>query len=170
VARSKLDLDDCPRTKVFRQVDAILRADPTLRRVFGAEGGRRFLSWEGDPVRDAKPLDDKSAPAIRITPAAMGEDGWYSPEAQMGDLAIEVEILLRGTNVDDLMNVWWAVQRAIYPKSGAQDNANALRDAGSFTGMVAFVDPAFDRAMAEKSGYIDAVGRMKVDVLETLNP
>lgn len=166
MARSALDIPTAPRTAVFRALDQIVRADPTINGVFG----NRIRSWTGDELRDAKPFTTTEAPALRLTPVGMGQDEWYSPDEQFGELGIEVEIFLRGTLIDDLMNVWWAVQRAIYPVTGAQPNANLLNAAGATTGMVTFADPAFDRQMAEQSGYMRGIGSMKVEIREILNP
>jgi hypothetical protein len=166
VATPKLDLDTAPRTAVFRQLDQMVRADATISRVFGT----RIRSWTGDLSRDAKPLCKGDAPALRLTPFGLGQDAWYSPDQQFGDLGVEVELAIDGTNVDDLMNAWWAIQRAVYPSSGAQTNANALMAAGATTGMVTFVDPAFDRDQAEKAGWINARGALKVEIREVLNP
>lgn len=164
-----LELDASPRTRVFRTIDAILRRDATLKRLFGKKGSYR--SWTGDPG-DAKPMAVELAPAVRITPAGLGEDQWYSPDSQTGDLVVDVELMIRGTNADDLMNAWWAIQRAIYPEDQAArlQLANDVQGAGSFSGMITFLDPAFDRQAAENAGYFHALGRMKVDVLEALNP
>jgi hypothetical protein len=163
-----LDLDTCPRASVFAALVKILRDDATLKRVFGKKGS--FRAWTG-LVDDNKPFSVENAPAIRLTPVPTGADRWYSPDSTEADLGVQVELVIRGSNAADLMNVWWAVQRAVYPKDQAarQANASALQAAGSFTGMVDFLDPAYDPDAAA-AGYFYALGRLKVDVLQELNP
>jgi hypothetical protein len=170
MAQTKLDLDDSPRTKVFRAIDGILRADPTLKRLFAKPC--QFRSWQGTPD-DAKPFTTDLAPAIRLTPLPGGPpDVWYSPDARQGTLAIRVELYLKGSNLDDLHNVWYAVKRALYTTSaaGLQAIANTLQAAGADTGMVDFQDPVPNlEALTNTPNIIDAVAALSVEVWEQLN-
>ena len=62
-----------------------------------------------------------------------------------GELAIQVEILLPGTNIDNLTNFWWMVQRCFYPGGGQNDSIQtALVSIGARSGIVRFSQPAFD--------------------------
>jgi hypothetical protein len=165
MATPTLPLDPAPRTNVFRAIDRMLRADATLRRVCPPDRPGKFRSWSGDPA-DKNVFGADQAPGIRITPCALGPDVWYSPDAQEADLGVRVELLVKGTNADDLMNLWWAVQKAV----SGQANANTLVAAGSFSGVVSFQAPAFPADDAAANGWYLAVGVLKVDVIEELNP
>jgi len=70
-----------------------------------------------------------------------------------------VELLVKGTNADDVSNLWGAVQAAIYPGGSGSilTTANTLQAAGSFTGLVTFQQPAYDQDAAQNAGYFDAV-------------
>ncbi len=169
MATPTLPLKTAPRTSVFRALLGVIGCDPTLRRIFGKPGSLRV--WDGS-TEDAADFALVQAPAARFTPMSGGVDDWFSPEMQFGDLVVGVELLVRGTNVDDVMNLWWAIQRAIYPETpdGPLAIANKLMAAGATTGMVTFIEPAFDPDAARSNGYFLAYGRMKVEIREILNP
>jgi hypothetical protein len=159
---ARLDLPTSPRTAVFRQLIAILRADPVLSATL-----KTLLCWEGKPT-DAQDLTTGNAPALRVTPAN-GPDEWRYPEAFAGDLYLNCELLVTGYDADDLFNLWWAIQRAIYPASFAAKTANvaALQAAGSRTGlaefsMIATVD------LPPDSNLQHAMGQIKINILEQL--
>jgi hypothetical protein len=163
-------LKPSPRTTVFRAIILILKNSPVLRTAIKPEA---FRSWTGashDNIEFTKSL----APALRFTPTN-GPEGFLFPDAQVGDLFINVEMLVQGTNVDDAQNLWWAIERAIYPgpmpllAGGATTNSNiaALQLAGANTGLVLFSSPVFDPEPADQ--FFACQGQMKVAVRLQLN-
>jgi hypothetical protein len=157
---ARLDLPTSPRTSVFRAIVQILRNDPVLSATC-----RTILAWEGKPT-DGQPLTLAMAPALRITPAN-GPNQWTYPEAFRGDLYLNVEVLVSGYDYDDLLNLWWAVQRAIYPKGQSMAIVLQLQQAGAHSGLCEFTLPVFDPA--PESNYFHASGQLKITVLEQLS-
>ncbi len=159
-----LDLDDCPRTLVYRKIVEFLRNDPTLRRVIRPPSLR---TWDGKPT-DSADFGAATAPCLRLTPIN-GPDAWVYPSAFAGDLLLNCEVLVTGTNVDDLFNLWWAISRAIYPKDPAKRMANiqALQLAGAKNGLVEFSQPAFDPD--PKDNFLWGTGQLRVSILSQLN-
>lgn len=161
--RPQLDLNDSPRTAVFREVETILRADPTLRRVV-----KCWRSWQGVPG-DAQELSPAAGgPAVRLTPVG-SEEQFQFPDAQTGTLTIGVEAAVAGTCVDDVLNLWWAIERAIYPADQAAKFAiqQAIQQAGSKTGLCTFSSPSLDMDAGRVNWSI--AGQIKTDVLLKLN-
>jgi hypothetical protein len=154
-----LDLNTAPRTAVYRKVVQLIRNDATIGRVLRPTSIR---AWDGLP-QDGIPFAADVAPCIRLTPTAAA-DNWWSPGSQRGPLFINCEILVKGTCVDDVMNLWWAIVRAIYPAAQSSTNANvlALQQAGAYTGLAEFSLPAFDADPENLLFY--AAGQIKIDV------
>jgi hypothetical protein len=159
-----LDLDQAPRAAVYRKLVELIRNDPTIRRIFRPTSIR---AWDGKP-QDSAPFDTTIAPCLRITPSN-GPDEWLYPEAFAGDLYLNVELVVRGTDCDDVFNVWFAIQRAIYPRDFTAKTANvtALQQAGAKTGLAQFSLPAFDPNPSDN--YFAAAGQIKISVREQLS-
>ncbi len=155
-------LPTSPRTKVFRAIDNILRRDPVLSSVIRPSS---FRSWNGS-THDAAEFSFSMCPAIRLTPSNGPED-WKFPDALVGWLMIKVEMLIPGTDADDELNLWWAIERAIYPDGRTLDNVLALQQLGAYDGLVAFSQPAFDPQPADR--FFAAVGEMRIQVLLQVN-
>jgi hypothetical protein len=157
-------LPTCPRTTVFRKIVQILKNDPVLSNVI-RPGSLR--SWSGSS-HDNVEFSYSQAPAIRLTPASGPED-WKYPDAQVGALYINVEMLVAGTDADDEINLWWAIERAIYPFDEAKRFAivRELQQASAHSGLCTFSQPAFDPEPGNK--FFAATGQIKIDVLLQLN-
>lgn len=108
------------RSKVYRAVVATLQADPTLRRVV-----RTWSTWEGSPA-DAGPVADGGLPWVRITPAP-APARWATVATTESPIALLVEVTVPGTSAADLMDLWEAFERALYP--GDQSVVRRLRAA-----------------------------------------
>lgn len=159
----KLDLNDSPRTLVFRKLVSFVRNDATIKRVVRPTSIR---AWEGTPL-DSSPFDLSIAPALRFTPMN-GPEQFWSPGSTRGPLFLNVELMVAGSNVDDLLNLWWALVRAIYPQAPSDTIAHvrALQQAGAYDGLATFTQPAQD---TEPSGaFFHAAGQIKIDVTNTL--
>jgi hypothetical protein len=117
----KLDLAPGPETIAFRCVESILRDDPVLKRVISKNG---WYSWLGD-AQDDSDATLSSCPWIRLTPQA-GDSDWESENQHRSPLLVGIELAVAGTNADQLMNLWHAVRRALFPLDVAA--LQAIRD------------------------------------------
>jgi hypothetical protein len=162
-----LDLEDGPRTRVFRQLEQILRNDATLRRVIG----KNWKTFSGDPG-DAIPFPVAACPWI-VMSRIPGAENFWSPDAMTGELSILLAIGIKGFCEDDADNLYTAIQRAIYPvgdQSAKLANVQLLQKAGAHTGIVTFTQPAFDpRSLDGQAcdGTIQARGRLTITVRNT---
>lgn len=159
-----LSLNTAPRTSVFRKLVEIVQNDPTIKRVISRPAS--FRAWTGKPV-DGQPFSVDIAPAVRFTPI-QGPDSWYSPNAQKGPLFVNVEMLIQGSDADDVMNLWWAIQRAIYPAAQEDLYANlqVLQQAGAHDGLAEFTLPAFDPG--PRDNFWAATGQIKIMIRNQL--
>lgn len=161
-----LDLNTAPKTSVFRALTRIIKNDPTIRRIVPRAAS--FRDWSGKP-QDAEPFTVEHAPALRFTPTS-GPEEWQFPAGMVGTLYINVEMLIRGTDVDDPINLWFALEKAIYPTNNAVQLVNiaALQQAGANTGYALFSQPASDPSPAD--GFFACTGQIKIDVRLDFTP
>lgn len=155
-----LDLPIAPHTSLFREIDRILRKDTTLTRV-----GTKFRSWNGDAAEAQAPSSGQT-PWIRLTPVPRPMSQEY-PDAQVGDLSVQIEVVTAGLKIDDCMNLFHAAARALLPNDF--DAANVLRArlvaAGSQSGVVRISQPAFSDTPKDAAGsQFTAVGLLSLDV------
>jgi hypothetical protein len=155
-------LQKSPRSKVFRAIVKILEHDRVLSNVIKPEA---FRSWSGGSKENLE-FTFALAPALRLTPANTEEHFW-APNAMVGQLFINCEMLVAGTNVDDVNDLWYAIERAIYPTNNMQANIPTLQAAGAHSGIVLFSQPAYDPEPQDK--FFAAIGQMKVDVRINVN-
>ena len=165
MATLALNLPTSPRTSVFRALDKILRNDPVLQRTVRPQA---FRSWSGNSY-DSVDFTLAMAPCLRLTPSN-GPEVWKFPDAFVGPLFIKVEMLVAGYDVDDVLNLWWAIEKALYPSDNVAKSANisTLQAAGAYTGLAEFTQPAFDDSPENK--FFAAYGQIKIDVLLQLAP
>ncbi len=160
-----LQLPQSPRDAVFRAMETIVRQNATFQRVVKPGS---FRTWQGKP-EDAKEFTFEIAPAMRWTPQNTGEQ-FRTPDTMSGDLLINCEILLKGTNVSDLTNFWWMVVKCFYP-SGAVSARNAniqtLQTAGARSGLALFSQPAFDPG--PDGVWLAGQGQIKIEIQSQLN-
>src|SRR6516165_8673160 len=92
-----LDLTQAPRDSVFRAMEKIVRQNAAFQRIVKPTS---FRTWSGDP-QDAREFTFEIAPAMRWTPKQSGDD-FKTPDTMAGDLLINCEILIKGTNCSDM--------------------------------------------------------------------
>ncbi len=97
-----------------------------------------------------------------------GEE-FKTPDTMAGDLLINCEVLIKGTNCSDLTNFWWMLTRCFYPPVLAARNANiqTLQAAGARSGLVLFSQPAFDPG--PDGVFFAGQGQLKVEIQSQLN-
>jgi hypothetical protein len=160
----RLPLDDSPRTRVFRAIDDLLRADPDLKRLFSRPGAYR--SWIGQP-EDKNPFGQNTAPCMRITPIPEEETHWF-PGYTKGWLSIQVELLVNGLCVDDVENIHYAMVQALGPvrdKTRLCEIHRQLQAAGAVTGIIFWAMPAHDPSPdVGTDGQFRAFGRFRLEI------
>jgi hypothetical protein len=134
----KLSLPTCPPVALFRLIEHKLRNDPTMKRVV-----KTWRTWEGGPD-DENPPAIASTPYIHLTPTA-GDEKWWAASTLLGTLRIDIDIEVEGTCVDDMLNLWFALQRALYSADQAARLALQvkLQKGGAHSGLIAFNTPTF---------------------------
>lgn len=160
-----LSLDMAPRAAVWNKLIEIIRIDGTVKRVIPRAASFRY--WTGTD-EDSQPFTTDLAPAVRFTPAA-GPVAWLYPGSMAGDLLINCEMIVQGTAVIDVMNLWWAIQRALYPRSQPARQAIqvALNAAGGTTGQPVFSQPAYSTELTDNCQL--AVGQIKIQIMENID-
>jgi hypothetical protein len=158
-----LNLPIDPRTAVWRLTRERLQADATL-----AGAVETWLTWDGAADSNAD-LESKRGPALRLYPL-MAPMGWYSAESQRAPLVIMVEAAIPGMDVEDILNLQGAIEDALYPPGGAEDDwLRQLTDAGAVTGLFDFVQPLNDpSARAGGGGNFEPIGSLRIDVMKAL--
>jgi hypothetical protein len=108
------------------------------------------------------------APCIHLTPIN-GPEVWTYPDSFVGMLFINCELVLSGYDYDDVFNLWWAVEKALYPPDLPTKLAlvQSLQQAGAHSGLAEFSQPAFDPK--PESNYFHCAGQIKIAVLLNLN-
>jgi len=162
------NLPDSVRKLVLRRIVQQLRNDPILSRAL-----KVILAWEGKPGDD-RPLTIAMAPGIRITPT-FGPEMWAFPDATRGWMFLAVEMIVPGYDVGDMIDLWWAIETALYPRDSSRlAFQKDLREvgldqglAGAYTGLIEFSQPIADDAPADQ--FMAAVGQMKIEMLLNLN-
>ena len=103
-------------------METIVRANSIFQRIVKPIS---FRTWQGNP-EDAKQFTIEYAPAMRWTPMNTGEE-FKTPDTMAGDLLINCEVLIKGTNCSDLTNFWWMLTRCFYPSAGAAGRQTSTR-------------------------------------------
>ena len=160
-----LDLPVSPRAAVFRAMETIVRGNSVFQRTVKPDN---FRTWQGE-LRDVKPFDQSSTPAMRWTPMNTGEE-FKTPDTMAGDLLINCEVICRGSCCDDLTNFWWMITRCFYPQGGGaarQVIIQTLQAAGARSGLVLFSQPAFDPG--PDGVFFAGQGQIKIEIQSQLN-
>lgn len=156
--RERLSLTDSPRVIIFRLVEEHLRADTTLGRTV-----RTWKCWRGQPG-DKDEISYAQAPAIRLTPRP-GPVDWWTPFKYHGSLFIDVELIVQGTCIDDMDNLWYAIESSLFPASMAASPFFAnLQGAGAWKLLIGQHQPPVDnRPEAGSDGGFRGMGRLSIE-------
>ena len=144
-----IDVNPGVEVAVYRKFCTILKNDATLKRIVHV-----WRTWDEQPGQHPD-FGINQCPtgkvAVRITPTN-GPDEWLFPGSFRGVLFLQIDFLIRGSHVDDPLNVWWYLKRGFYSTTYAtlQANVQALTAVGAYTGQPLFSqlqyigeDPAF---------------------------
>lgn len=119
-----LNLPDTARSIVYEAVVSTLKADPVL------SGLNRRISWMtylGETAHQL-PYENKALPAIEVVPLKLHA----TPEAQVlqnSPFGIRLIVTTAGLDVRDLLNLWGAVESALFPGDGSKTLGNNIRAA-----------------------------------------
>lgn len=103
-----LKLPNVEETVAFRAVDNVLKHDATLKRVL-----KTYNAWTGEPADVFAPTAG-TCPFLQLAPKPL-PGVWESEGQQRLPLAIAITCAVNGTNVDQIMNLWGHVRRALWP-------------------------------------------------------
>lgn len=120
----KLPLNDCLQTQIFRKIVEIYKTNPILRRTIRSHS---WFVWEGRPEDKQDPFTQNILPSIRLTPVAQPARPLTNIRFE-GQFLIRQEIAVAGLNVDDIMNLWYAIHVSIFTGDGSKAVLNALRN------------------------------------------
>lgn len=124
-----LKIPDHPRTIVYDLVVKALKSDPILRATIHPDGWRTYTD---EPDNDTPPGED-TMPCLEVMPFGQAA----SPEsfiAQASPLGIAINIATEGLDVRDLLNLWGAVENALFTGDGARPLGTAIRAALALSG------------------------------------
>jgi hypothetical protein len=145
-----------------------LEIDPIVKRVVGPN----LRSWKGVQV-DKAPFEPTSdAPVVRLTPQPRNVN-WYSPDSQIGELHVDVELAVQTLSIDDVADLWDILVNALRPNAPSSMNCAFWQDLiplGAETGEIVFSDPAFVAKIDQDEGFFLATGQFRLRVLRTLYP
>ena len=108
LAYPKIALPDVEETIAFRTVDTILRGDPTLQRVV-----KCWNSFRGDSTDTMGPTP-ATCPYLQLAPVAMASK-WEAESQHNMPMGVRIAVAVNGSNVDQIMNFWGFIRRALWP-------------------------------------------------------
>lgn len=154
-----------PRTQLFRAIVAILQADPDLSAAV-----ETWNVWDGDTT-DKQGFSSGTGVSIELLPKPV-ESQWMSEQSFRGDFIVNVGMMIPGANIDDVLDLWYLIERAFYPTDATQRTTvqSTLRSNGSYTGLISFLQPAVavDNTTKTAPMWI-AQGLIKADIELTYN-
>ena len=162
-----LDLPQSARDKVWLRTVEILKTDETLAKTI-----QTFIVWDGTKISYSPDLSSMM-PVLRLMPI-IGPQSWYSPDAQYGWLNISILMSIQTRYASDYLNLWSAVENAIYPY-GRQDLINAriadFVELGCETGLYEFSLPPMNPDPRQtEDGILATQGQMRISVIRSLSP
>ena len=165
MATLDLGLTASPHRKVFRELVNVLTEDATLRRVI-----RRWATWDGRDESMREPGDGE-IPFCALSPSLARED-FDGPGGFASPLTVDVLLLVEGSDVDDVIDLWRAFRRACYPGGATNQTIRSLLvAAGAETGEPLFSSPSF-APLTDGDGTrhrLRAVGSITLNVIDDLN-
>lgn len=159
--QAELPLPVSSRTKVFRKLVSFMQADNILGRVFKEDS---WYTWDGRNDA-AVQLSSGAMPAIRLTP--VGKAGVpQTPVRQTSPFGVAIELAVNSFNMDDLLNLWGAVELAIFPGDGSNALLTAMQIVYPEVYDITLDTPAITpKTDATNASFLYAVGTLTVQML-----
>jgi len=160
-------LPDGVRTKLFRAIVQVLKADPVLSQIV-----ERWWEWTSSPTDTGDiPVPEGGKVNMRLTPR-MNTFAPWTPDSMTGWLAIKIEATIPGTNVDDYLNLQDAIENAIYKPNHKDSIALQVRfqqimapNSGATTGQIVFFAPVYDDTLPERTdNNFYVLGEMRIEI------
>ena len=156
------------RSQVFRRICQQLMTDPVLGNVVKA-----WDTYAGDSA-DQIPGNVMECPYIKLLPR-LGAVGWYSPDAQMGPLEIQIQAGVDGLDAADCLDLWDAFERAVYPYDDRPKQLAfeaALVSLGAETGQIEFSRPAAIAQLSDANTGLQytLLGMMQINIVRPFSP
>jgi hypothetical protein len=126
MAKQLKDLTDGARTIVYQMVVAALKADATLAATIAAGSWTTYL--EDSAIVRNVPMDNNGLPACRMMPFG-GPASSETQTIQNSPMGIAVVLTVAGHDVRDILNLWGAFEKALFPGDGSKTLNNAIRAA-----------------------------------------
>ncbi len=153
-------------TLLFRKVVQILQNDGPLSRA--------VCEWKTFTERDGKSgtADARGKATVSLFPYIYPNQGRFTPSSDRLPLAIAVTMSFDSSDAGDYLDLWLAVQRAIFPVDRAARDAiiRQLQELGSLSEPV-FRSPTPDATNAPASQRWECTGTILLEDVEiTRNP
>ncbi|MHC5536645.1 hypothetical protein ACYOEI_00040 [Singulisphaera rosea] len=104
----KLPLDDSNETKFYCDLVTKLKTDSNLSRVI-----KKWCVYSGDNSEIAEPTSS-DLPYLRIAPSSDYAETTTETRSQ-APMTLDVGLIVEGTRAGDILNLWNAVRKAIFP-------------------------------------------------------
>jgi len=110
---SRLRLPDVEETLAFRAIDKVLKHDVILHSVV-----KRYNSYTGS-AEDTQMPTVSTCPYLQIVPKPL-TSRWECEGQHRMPISVVIRLATQGTDIDDLMNFWGCVRRALWPTNPAR--------------------------------------------------
>jgi hypothetical protein len=120
----QLQIPESVEAAAFRAVEMIFKNDPVLGPLV-----RFFSAWR-DEDNDIVDAEWNICPYLRISPTPIESD-WVTEGQHSGGFQLRCEMAVQGTNVNNIMNYWAVIRRAIWPVDVPTQQAIALKIRGA---------------------------------------
>jgi hypothetical protein len=158
----RLKIPQSRHTTAFREIEQVLRSNPTLSKVV-----KTWKTWRGTAnSNDRAGISVGLLPWVKLTPN-VGPQSWATNRQQESQLNVQVEIATDGTCVDDPLDLWDAMRRALFPVDNDEGATmrQRLKDAGAHSGVVTLSQVPYDPTPeAEASDILVARGTITLNV------
>lgn len=120
----RLDIPDRAYSIVYKAIVDALKADATLSSVFKPTA---WTTWMGDATQNS-PFESSVYPWIVTLPTFLPASS-ETQTRQSAPFGVRVIIAVAGLDVRDLMNLWGAVEDAVFPGDGSKTLNHSIRTA-----------------------------------------
>lgn len=125
MAKQLIMLPDTGRSIVYAAIVAHLKSDPLLKSVRPAIQWQTFID---DGPSNQTAVENTGLPSINITPVAMPANQ-EAQTLQNSPLGMRLIITTPGLDARDALNLWGAIERALFPGDGSKTLNNSIREA-----------------------------------------
>jgi len=159
MANKTLGLPDSPRKLVYRKLVSILRGNAKLKHAV-----RTWKVFDASSGADDAAIAEGELPAVRLLPFGQGATP-ETPTTQNSPLGIRVEVYTDGYNLDDLLDLWGAIEAAIFTGDGAENARTAIKSVWPNTQAIRLSQPGITPNPPDlPNGVLCGVGTLIVEM------